>query len=87
MPPASAQRPRLFSPSAQARRLFITRGVIGGSRFWLVVGGSMMAGRVMRRSFGKRPEIVLTEKLRPGHPIRLEAIPQSSRRQRRRAAR
>lgn len=84
---APSRRPYILSPIAQARRQFVVKGVLGGNRRWLLIGGVVYAGYFVRRMFGKNTEVVLIEKLVPGQPIRLEAIPAPSRRQRRAARR
>lgn len=79
------RRPSVLSPFAYVRRAGIYRGVLGGSRGWLIVGGTAFALGRIRRLLGKNPEIVTIEELKPGHPIRLEAIRPPTRRQRRAA--
>jgi hypothetical protein len=82
-----ARRPRLLSPVAYARRAGIYRGLLGGDRRWLIIGGTVIVAGRIRRMLGRQPEIVTIEKLEPGHPLRLEAIAPPSRRERRRAKR
>jgi hypothetical protein len=81
-----SRRPSLLSPIGYARRAGIYKGLLGGDRRWLIVGGTVIVLGKLRRTFGKQTEVVTIEKLVPGHPLRLEAIPAPSRRQRRRAA-
>ena len=76
----------LLSPIAYARRAGIYRGLLGGDRRWLIIGGTVIVAGKIRRMLGRQPEIVTIEQLKPGHPIRLEAIAPPSRRERRRAA-
>ncbi len=84
---ARSTRPSALSPFVRARREFVYKGLLGGNRKWLVIGGIVYVGAGLRRTFGKHPEIVLIEKLVPGQPIRLEAIPAPTRRRRRAARR
>ena len=37
---ARSVRPRIFSPFVYARRAFVYRGLMDGSRAWMVVGGT-----------------------------------------------
>jgi hypothetical protein len=45
------------------------RGVLQGSRPWLVVGGAALGLRVLRTLSGGRPETVYSEKLAPGETL------------------
>ena len=73
-----------FNPLRLARRNALYRGLLGGERSWLVIGAIVWLPKLLNRAFGRNEEVVLTEKLRPGHPIRLEALPQKTKEQRRR---
>lgn len=42
------------------------KGVLGGSRRWLVVGGAALAVRVIRKLASSEPEVVYSEELPPG---------------------
>jgi hypothetical protein len=84
---ARTRRPSLLSPFAYARRAGIYKGLLGGDRRWLVIGGTVIIAGRIRRLLGRQPEIVTIERLEPGHPLRLEAIAPPSRRERRRAKR
>jgi hypothetical protein len=84
---ARTRRPSLLSPFAYARRAGVYKGLLGGDRRWLIVGGTVIVLGRIRRLLGRQPEIVTIEKLEPGHPLRLEAIRPPSRRERRRATR
>ena len=50
---ARSVRPRIFSPFVYARRAFVYRGLLGGSRAWMVVGGTFWAGRMIRQMVGR----------------------------------
>lgn len=72
----------LLTPLATARRLGITRGLIGGSRGWLVVGGVAWGLRVVRRAAGRHEEVLTIEKLKPGETIQVRALEPRPRRRR-----
>ena len=44
---------RYLRPTYIARRLFITRGIFGGSRGWLAVGGSVWFSRWLKGFLGR----------------------------------
>lgn len=82
-----SRRRRLLSPIAYARRAGIYRGLLGGDRRWLIIGGTVIVAGKLRRVFGRSTEVVTLEELKPGQPLRLEAIRPPSRRERRAAKR
>ena len=45
------------------------RGVLGGSRPWMVVGGVALAVRVLRKVSGGEPEVAYCEELGPGETL------------------
>ena len=45
------------------------RGVLGGNRTWLVVGGAALAVRVLRKLGGSEPKTVYSEELKPGEAL------------------
>ena len=45
------------------------RGVLQGSRPWLVVGGVALGLRLLRKIAGGEPEVVYSEKLAPGESL------------------
>ena len=63
------------------------RGLLGGSRGWLFVGGLFWAVRLMRRFVGRTEEIAATEVLKPGQFVTIAAIAPVTRRRRRAAER
>jgi hypothetical protein len=81
------RRPRLLSPTALIRANAVSKGLLGGSRGWLAAGGVLWGSRFLKRTFGKAPESLGTEVLKPGQFVRIEAIRRPTRRQRRRASR
>ena len=57
---ARSVRPRIFSPFVYARRAFVYRGLMDGNRAWLVLGGTVWAGRLIRGMVGRRETIAAT---------------------------
>lgn len=45
------------------------RGVLGGSRRWLVIGGAALGVKVLRKVAGAEPTVVYSEKLEPGEAL------------------
>jgi hypothetical protein len=70
------------------RNAALYRGLLGGSRPWMVVFGFFALGRVRRAVFGRSPQSVATEVLAPGQTISITALepPPRGRRARRRQA-
>lgn len=79
--------PRLLKPSVLLRRNALYRGLLGGSRGWLVVGGLIWGRGLMKRVLGKQEQVLAVEKLLPGQGVRIDAIKPDTRRQRRAASR
>ena len=79
---ARTRRPSLLSPFALARRNGLYKGLIGGDRSWLVIGGIFWGGRFLKKSLGRTEQIIATEKLEPGQWMSLRTIPQQTRKQR-----
>lgn len=44
----------------------LRRGLIGGSRPWLVLGGVGATVQILRKLAGNEPKVVFSEKLEPG---------------------
>jgi hypothetical protein len=81
----SARRPTVLSPSALVRRNAIYKGVLGGSRAWMVLGGMFWFATFLRRTLGKNPVTVATEVLRPGEFVTIRTIAPPNRAQRKAA--
>ncbi|MDQ3758216.1 MAG: hypothetical protein M3394_10250 [Actinomycetota bacterium] len=47
----------------------IRRGLLGGSRGWLAVGGAALAVRLVRKLGGSEPKVVYHEELKPGEAL------------------
>ncbi len=58
----------------RARFLFVERGLRQGNRFWMVFGGAVVAGRLLRRAFGRVSETLTVEQLQPGQSVLVTAI-------------
>ena len=68
---------------AQTRGFY--RGVVGGSGGWAVVYFVIVGAQVVRKVFGKHPEVAAIERLEPGQFIRIAAIAPLTRRERKSA--
>ena len=68
------------NPLGYVRRQAVVRGVLGGQRAWLVLGGLAWGVRLLRRVAGtRRLRPVLTEELRPGESLVVSHFPDESR--------
>ena len=47
----------------------LSKGLFGGSRPWLVLGGIAAGMRVLRKIAGSEPEVVYSEELQPGESV------------------
>ncbi len=45
------------------------RGLFGGEQAWLVLGGAALLAQLVLRVLNKKPEVVFSEKLRPGESL------------------
>lgn len=52
-----------------AERMGISRGLLGGNRSWLYVGTGLWTLRTVRRLAERKPEILISEELKPGQRI------------------
>lgn len=52
-----------------AERMGIARGVFGASKGWFYVGTGLWTLRTMRRMAERKPEILLSEELKPGQRL------------------
>jgi hypothetical protein len=77
--------PRLLRPSVIIRRNAMYKGLLGGHKGWLAVGGVVWSKSFLKKTFGKNEEILTTEKLTKGQFLRIDAVKPPSRRQRRKA--
>jgi len=52
-----------------AVRRGMTRGFLGGSRPWVIIGGIALGWRVLRRIAGNEPVVVFSERIEPGEAL------------------
>jgi hypothetical protein len=45
------------------------RGVLGGNRTWLVVGGAALTLRLLKKLAGSEPQVVYSEELKEGEAL------------------
>lgn len=70
----------LPDPLGYVRQQAIRRGVLGGSRAWLILGGVAWGFRLLRWVAGtRRLRAVLTEELRPGESLLITHLPDEPR--------
>ena len=82
----AASRARAFpSPLQIASRNVIVKGLVGGQRRWLLIGGVVWTARFARRLFGKNAEIVTIEHMQPGQWMSLRTITPPTRKERKAA--
>lgn len=55
----------------QGMRRGFDRGVVDGNRGWVLVGGLSLLGHLAGRALHREPEVVFSEKLRPGESLRI----------------
>jgi hypothetical protein len=75
----------LLSPTAYLRRNAVHRGLFRGHRGWMAVGAVMWAPRMIGRVFGRHEETLVTEKLKPGQFVRVDAVAPPTRKERKAA--
>jgi len=51
------------------------RGVLGGNRGWIVVGGVALLGHLAGRGRRRPPDVVFSEELPPGQVLRIAHEP------------
>jgi hypothetical protein len=73
--------PRVLRPSVLLRRQALYKGLFGGSRGWLAVGAVIWGRKFAKRAFGRREEILATERLTKGQFVRIEALRPLTRRE------
>lgn len=56
------------------RQRATVKGPFGGSRGWTAVWAVLMGARLLRRITRKKPEILLTEEIRPGETLLISGI-------------
>lgn len=68
--------PRVFAPMTYLRRNAVRKGLLGGNKSWMVLMVFLYAPRLTRRAFGRHEVVVAREKLERGQFVRVEALPQ-----------
>ncbi len=67
-------------PLGYLRRQAVVRGLLGGQRGWLILGGVVWGIRLLRRVAGTgRLRPVLTEELLPGESLLISHLPDEPR--------
>ena len=64
------------------KTLFVTglsKGLVGGSKPWLVVGAVAGGIRLLRRMAAREPEVVYCEKLEPGERLVISHLTETHR--------
>ena len=56
------------------RKRATLRGPLGGSRQWTIVWAVLLSVRLLRRLTKAKPEILLTETVRPGEVLMISGI-------------
>ena len=56
-------------------RLGWRRGVLGGNRSWVVVGGLALLGHLAGRAFGREEDVVVRERISPGEAFEVRHLP------------
>jgi hypothetical protein len=79
--------PKLLRPSVLIRRNAVYKGLLGGSKGWLAIGGVLWSKSFLKKTFGKNEEFLTVEKLTKGQFLRIDAVKPPSRRQRKKARR
>lgn len=54
---------------AALTRLAFRKGLLGGSRPWMAVGGAALALRLLKKMAARQPEVVYCEELQPGQTL------------------
>jgi hypothetical protein len=79
--------PSILSPTGYLRYHAVRKGVWGGSRAWMIIGVVVYAPRLVRRLGGRSEEVIATERLLPGQFVRIEALRNPTRAERKAAKR
>ena len=56
------------------RKRATMRGPLGGSRQWTLVWAILLAARLLRRLTKAKPEILLTETIKPGEALLISGV-------------
>jgi hypothetical protein len=64
----------VMRPSVYLRQQALRRGVLGGRKSWMVVAVFVYSPRLLRRLFGRSEVLVAREPMRSGQILRIEAL-------------
>ena len=74
---------RFLRPSAIIRRHFISKGLLGGNRRWLIIGGTFVGLQMLRRHLSTTEVVpVYTDELLPGEKLIITHSPRPEKRRR-----
>lgn len=71
---STSRRGGLFSPAAYVRRTSLNKGLLGDDRVWRTIFFVLAGRRVLRKVMGSEPQLVATEKIKPGHALQIASI-------------
>ncbi len=71
-----------LKPSVYLRQQAFARGVLGGKKSWMVIAVFAYSPRLVRRLIGRTEMLVAREPMRPGQILRIEALGQLSKAER-----
>jgi hypothetical protein len=69
------RRRGLLSPASLIRTRAITHGVIGGGRGWQIIAAVIFGRRFLQRTFGRTPETLTIDTLKPGQSMTITTMP------------
>jgi hypothetical protein len=77
----------MMRPTMVIRAQAFRKGLFGSSRFWRTIAYGIIGKRMLKRYFGRQPEIIQVSRLKGGnHWMEIRTYDPQSRRARRRAA-
>lgn len=77
----------MMRPTMVIRAQAFRKGLFGPSRFWRMIAYGIIGKRVVKKYFGRQPEIIQITRMKGGnHWMDIRTIAPQSRRARRRAA-
>ncbi len=77
----------MMRPTMVIRAQAFRKGIFGSSRFWRTIAYAIIGKRVLKRYFGREPEIIEVSTMKGGnHWMDIRTYDQQSRRARRRSA-
>jgi hypothetical protein len=77
--------PYAYRPSVVVRRNAVRRGLFGPSILWKVVAAAVFGRSTLKKFFGKQPEKITTERLKPDTFLTIITATPMSRRERQRS--